>query len=297
MRIEKKYGGVVVPLVTPLTEKYTLDDAAVEKIFEHIRPGAGKPFILGTTGEAASLSLSLKRDYIRKAGSIRRTEILYAGIGSNCLQESIDLAKYAFDNGVDVVVATLPSYYPLSDDQVKKYFIDLAGSISGPLIIYNIPATTHRSIPLAIADALSMHENIVGIKDSERSEERIKESLQLWSGRQDFSYFLGWAAKAGQAVLDGADGIVPSTANLNPGVYKDMWDGGRLGDPQAATQLVSDRIGEIYQGKRSLGDSLAALKVLMSCHGLCQRWMMPPLQPLSPEETSALIKVYEDYNS
>jgi 4-hydroxy-tetrahydrodipicolinate synthase len=298
MFIEKKYQGVVVPLITPLTEKFTLDHAAVEKIFEHIRSGACKPFILGTTGEASSLPQSLKQDYLRKAASIKESEdILYAGIGSNCLQDSIDLAKFAFDTGTDVVVATIPSYYPMSDDQIKTYFLRLADSIGGPLIIYNIPSTTHRSIPLAVIDELGMHENIVGVKDSERSEERIKESLRLWAARKDFSYFLGWAGKAAEAIWDGADGIVPSTANLFPGIYKDMWSDGRLGDREESKQLISDKLGAIYQGKRSLGDSLAALKVLMNCHSLCECHMMPPLQRLSPEEEKILIKDYEDYKS
>lgn len=295
--MDKKYQGVVVPVVTPLTKDFNLDHGAVERIFEHIRSGACMPFILGTTGEASSLSLSLKQDYIRRAAAKKSNEKLFVGIGSNCLQDSIHLAKFAFDAGADVAVATLPSYYQLSDDQIKKYFVQLADSIAGPLIIYNIPSTTHHSISLAIADELSRHENIVGIKDSERSEERIKESLRLWSGRADFSYFLGWAARAAYAIQQGADGIVPSTANLFPGVYKDMWHVVRIGDSGVDTQLISDRIGEIYQRKRNLGDSLAALKVLMNYHNLCERWMMPPLQRLSPDEEKALIKEYEDYCS
>jgi dihydrodipicolinate synthase/N-acetylneuraminate lyase len=272
----------------------------VEKIFELIRSNDCMPFILGTTGEASSLSQSLKQDYIRRAISVKKlNDILYAGIGSNCLQDSIDLAKFGFDAGVDVAVATLPSYYPLSDDQVKKYFIQLADSIGGPLIIYNIPSTTHRSIPLEIADELSQHENIVGIKDSEKSEERINHSIKLWKERKDFSYFLGWAAKAADAICAGADGVVPGTGNLNPGIYERIWVLGRegMGNKDNHYQLHSDQLGEIYQAKRTLGDSLAALKVLMNYYGLCERWMMPPLQRLSPEEETALIKDYEDYKS
>ena len=189
-----------MPLVTPLTKEYALDRSAVKKIFSHISLHDCMPFILGTTGEASSLPLSVKKDYIRKAVSLKKEQqVLYAGIGANCLQTSIDLAKLCFDSGVDVAVATLPSYYNLTAGQMRNYFAQLADAIAGPLMIYNIPATTHMSIPLQVIDELSHHENIVGVKDSERDEERLQQSLALWRHRDDFSFFLGWAAKSAQA--------------------------------------------------------------------------------------------------
>ena len=102
--------------------------------------------------------------------------------------ESIALAKHAFDSGADVVVATLPSYYALTEDAMLRYFDQLANAVGGPMMIYNIPATTHMSIPLKIIDQLSHHHNLVGVKDSERNEERLDESIQLWSDREDFSF-------------------------------------------------------------------------------------------------------------
>jgi len=42
-----------------------------------------------------------------------------------------------------------------------------------------------------------------------------------------------------------------------------------------------------------LGESLWALKVLMREEGLCQSYIMPPLQSLSMEEESKLISVFK----
>jgi 4-hydroxy-tetrahydrodipicolinate synthase len=173
------------------------------------------PFILGTTGESASLPFELKADYVRQAGKNKQKgTILYAGIASNCLEESIELTKISEQAGVDVVAATLPSYYALTESQMKRYFEQLADAIPLPLIIYNIPATTHSSVPLQIIDELSYHSNIIGLKDSERNVERLHESLHLWKDRPDFSHFMGWAAKSAEAMLLGSDGIIPSTGNL-----------------------------------------------------------------------------------
>ena len=69
------------------------------------------------------------------------------------------------DVGVDVVVAHLPNFYPLTDDHMLRYFESLADSCPGPLIVYNIPITTHHSIPLDVVSKLSQHPNVAGLKD------------------------------------------------------------------------------------------------------------------------------------
>lgn len=293
MRTKKKYQGVVIPAVTPLTEKQALDEPSVEKMFAFFHAGGVMPFILGTTGEAASLPVAVKHRYIQLAAKLKKAgDTLYAGISSNVLQESIDMARRCFDEGIDVVVATLPSYYALTADQVKRYFEQLADSISGPLIIYNIPATTHISVPLEVIDILSYHPNIIGTKDSERSGERLQAALRLWAKREDFSHFLGWAAKSAEALADGSDGLVPSTGNFCPGLYHDLYTAAAEGANEKALglQAISDILGNLYQSGRTLGESLAALKLIMNKAGLCETHMMPPLSALSLNEKARLLQ-------
>ena len=283
----KKYRGVVVPTVTPVTKQQDLDEAGVEKLFALLYQYDVQPFIQGTTGEAPSLSLSVKKKFIDKASTLKKSGThLYAGISSNCYQESVELAKYCGDHGVDVVVSTIPSYYALTESQTKKYFEQLADESPVPLIIYNIPATTHVSLSLSVLDDLSFHPNIVGAKDSERSDERLEKSLQLWKDRKDFSHFTGWAARSAQALIDGSDGIIPSTGNLYPGIYHELLVAVLDGNQEKAFELqqLSDQLGDIYQGGRTLGESLSALKHLMRDAGICGPFVMHPLQDI--DETS-----------
>jgi len=276
----KKYRGVIVPAVTPLKADHELDEWGVEKLFAFFRRHGVLPFIMGTTGEASSLPMRIRQQYIRMAARLKQPgEMLYVGISSNCLEDSVELGKFCFEEGVDVVVANLPPVYALTEGQMKQYFELLSQRVGGPLMIYNIPATTQQSIPLRVIDELSRQRNIVGIKDSERDEERLKQSLQLWSGRPDFSHFLGWAAKSSFALLNGGDGLVPSTGNIAPGIYREMMEAAEKGDVKklADLQEQSDRMGASYQSGGTLGESLAVLKSLMHKAGICERYMMPPL--------------------
>ncbi|WP_461087553.1 dihydrodipicolinate synthase family protein [Spirosoma gilvum] len=285
--MKKKYRGVVVPMVTPLTDTYRLDVAAVERMMGNLQAYEAMPFVLGTTGEATSLPMSVKKAYAKEAARLKTPDMmLYAGISGNCLEESVELSNYCFDVGADAVCATLPCYYALSESQMKRYFEQLADQLNGPLIIYNIFATTRMSIPISIIDELSYHPNIVGIKDSERSTERLAESVALWANRPDFSHFMGWAARSAHALMAGSDGLVPSTGNLFPGIYRDMVKAVEDGDEEKAVyyQNQSDLFGHVYQSGRTLGESLWALKVLMQENGLCGTTMMPPLQQLSEQD-------------
>ena len=278
--MRKKYQGVIIPAVTPLTENYLLDWEAVTMLLEHFRSAGVMPFILGTTGEAPSLSLSLKEEFVRLAIRLKQPgDVLYAGISSNCLEESVEMGKRYLSLGADVLVATLPSYYALNEGQMKRYFEKLADGIGGPVMVYNIPSTTHMSIPLRVIDELSHHPHIVGTKDSERSDERLKESLRLWAEREDFSHFLGWAARSAEAILGGSDGLVPSSGNIDPVVYRALYDAAIKGDRVEAERLqhASDGLGERYQAGRSLGESLAALKGILEEMKLCGPTVMSPL--------------------
>lgn len=287
----KIYKGVIVPMITPIHEDLSIDHGAVEKILDAFLEYGAAPFPLGTTGEAVSLSNAQKTDLVKKTVEhVNRRTPVFAGISGTSLTESIENAKTYAGIGVDVVVVHLPFYFPISSAAMLKYFEQLADGIDCPLVLYNMPAMVRESIPLDVAERLSHHPNIVGMKDSERSMERLDESIRLWSKRSDFAFYLGWAAQSAYSVRNGADGIVPSTANLTPGLYRDLYEAAAKGHVEESERLqqVTNRISELYQKDRNLSQSLPALKTLMSEYELCKPHMMPPMYELEIEEQTHL---------
>jgi dihydrodipicolinate synthase/N-acetylneuraminate lyase len=280
MKKPKKYSGVVVPMITPFTATGNIDLSAAGRVVEHIVAGGCSPFVLGTTGESASIPMKGRSEFVRvMVAQTRGRAVAYAGIAGNCFRESVDSAKAYFDLGADCVVANLPSYYPINADQMLGYYEKLADAVGGPLMLYNITITTHMSIPLDVVEKLSHHHNIVGLKDSERNEERMAESLKLWKDRQDFTHVMGCAALSAKALLLGSDGIVPSTGNFVPKMFRQLYDAAVKGDTAVAERLQkeTDEMAKIYQGTRLLSQSLAALKTMMNELGLCGPAVLPPL--------------------
>lgn len=291
MKSKKAFTGTVIPMVTPVTRAGAVDPAAARNVVEHLVSAGASPFVLGTTGESASVPpaqrTGLVRTMVEQAAGTCKT---YAGISSNCLAESIEAGRMFPDMGVDCLVANLPSYYPLNADHMLTWYERLADAVAGPLMLYNITITTHMSIPLEVIEKLSHHPNIVGLKDSERNEPRLEESLKLWKDRPDFSYFMGCAALSAKAMQLGADGIVPGGGNFIPGMYVDLYKAGAAGDVQKAQKLQedTDNIAKVFQGKRILSESLAALKAIMSELELCGPAMLPPMLEASEEEKAAI---------
>jgi 4-hydroxy-tetrahydrodipicolinate synthase len=297
--LQKETGrGVIIPMVTPFKENGHIDLEAVQKIVDYLIVGGTAPFILGTTGESASIPEKFRPDFVKTMVETASSRVkTYAGISSPSFQTSVDAACRYFDLGVDAVVAHPPSYYPLTDDQLKKYFENLADNIPGPLILYNIPVVTHISIPIDVLDQLSHHDKIIGIKDSERDMERFNRSLELWADRDDFYHLVGWGTQMANGLIKGSAGLVPSTGNLVPKIYRDMMDAFRNGDHQKLEELqnLTDAIGEIYQKGRTLNLSLPALKVMMNALQLCDPYVLPPLAMLAEDDIKQILEAMKKY--
>lgn len=311
MMTDKKYRGVVVPMVTPVTKIGTLDIEAVSRIVTFFTQAGVSPLLMGTTGEGNSISredglrlvetaVNTQKKFVKQAPDGVSSAscplspapcLIYAGLTGNCFSEQLEQADAYILAGADVIVATLPTYYALTPEQMYNYYLRLADSIKGPLMLYNILATTHMSIPVEVVRRLADHPNIVGLKDSERDLERMEACIDIAKRREDFAYFCGWAAQSALSLEKGGDGIVPSTGNYVPELFRQLYEAALLGDRETANHLQDEtnEIAKIYQQGRTLGQSLAALKVMLHTKGLCEPWMLMPLTRLTAEEEQAIV--------
>ncbi len=297
--MQKKYSGVVVPMITPLTEDFKIDVRAVEKVMKLFAENNISPLVMGTTGESASIGDIESAVFLENALEFRKSnQTIYAGLVGNNVFDLIEKSKIYGAMGADVVVATLPSYYILTPAQMENFYTMLADQSPCPIMMYNIKATTQMSIPLDVVEKLSNHPNIVGLKDSERDLDRLKTCIDSYKNREDFSFFCGWGAQGLNSLRMGADGIVPSTGNIVPEIYKNLYDSFLNNDYEAAEkfQQQTDEVAVIYQKDRTLGESLAALKVMMTTRNLCQTHMMPPLTLLFEQHENQIKEKFSTFN-
>ena len=290
--MKESYHGVVVPIITPVTSQGEIDEPAVCRVIDYLlAAGVHGIFVLGTTGEALSLSQPMRSRLVSvTVEHVGDRGMVYAGISRNCLTDSVTASQEYFQLGVDVVVAHLPSYYPIDADEQREYYLTLAEKVSGPLMLYNIPITTHLSIPIEVVEELSNHPRIIGLKDSEKDPARLEEIMKRLGGRGDFSIFVGVSVLSAKILGLGANGIVPSPGNLVPQVCVNVYENCKQNNMAVAEtyQQQMNAAAAIYQSGRMLGQSLAALKAAMGVLELCGPDVMPPLRALDNSQQDAV---------
>src|SRR5215831_8530542 len=102
MTLPRPIRGIIPPVLTPLSDRDTLDAAAFDRLLEHLITGCSSAlFILGSTGEAPGLSCRLRRAVIDRACAYAAQRIpILVGITDTSFVESLHAAEYAAKAGV-----------------------------------------------------------------------------------------------------------------------------------------------------------------------------------------------------
>ena len=133
--------------------------------------------VLGSTGEAPMLDDAESRDVLRVAAEATAPEkVLIAGVARESVKSTVALAEAAAEFHYDAVLLRTPTYYAsqMTPAAVLHYFRSVADRSPLPVLLYNIPQCAPYNIPIELAAELAQHPNIIGIKDSSGSVERIR---------------------------------------------------------------------------------------------------------------------------
>jgi dihydrodipicolinate synthase/N-acetylneuraminate lyase len=136
--------------------------------------------LLGSTGEASMLDDAESREVLRVAADAAAPDkVLIAGVGRESVKGTVELAEAAARFRYDAVLVRTPTYYAsqMSDAAVLHYFRSVADRSPLPVLLYNIPRCVPYDIPIAVVAELAQHPNIIGIKDSSGSMDRIRGAI------------------------------------------------------------------------------------------------------------------------
>ena len=281
--------GIVPPLITPLKERDTLDIAGLERLVERlITNGVSGLFMLGTTGEGPSLSYRLRRELIERTTKLAAGRVpVLVGITDTSFTESIEISKFAADNGVPSVVAATPYYFPAGQAELLEYLEDLVRELPLPLFLYNMPALTKVSFELDTIRAAQQWDKVIGIKDSSCDMIYFHKMLAVAKQRPDWAVFVGPEELTAEAVLLGAHGGVNGGANLHPRLYVDLYQAAAAQDLQRVRQLhaqVMDLAGSIYTVGKHKSAIIKGLKCALSLLNVCDDCMAEPFRRFNEPE-------------
>jgi len=132
--------------------------------------------VLGSTGEAVMLSDDDSREVLRVArANAAPDKVLLAGVARESVIETLRLAEFAAEQQYDALLVRTPHYYgpSMRPLELMTYYRSLADRSALPVVLYSIPKFTHLEIPLEVVAELAQHPNIIAIKDSSGSIDRL----------------------------------------------------------------------------------------------------------------------------
>ena len=244
--------GIIPPMITPLVDRDTLDVAGLERLVEHILAGGVHGlFILGTTGEAPSLSYRLRQELIdRVCRQVNGRVPVLVGVTDTSFVESVNLANHAASAGAQAVVLSAPYYFPAGQAELIEYIEDIAAELPVPVFLYNMPSHTKLVFePETVRRA--RHSQHRGHQGQLGANHLLSQVHQMTAGRGDFSLLVGPEELLGESVLSGAHGGVCGGANLFPRLYVDLYE--------AASAAQLDRIAVLHAHVMRLGETIYAV--------------------------------------
>jgi 4-hydroxy-tetrahydrodipicolinate synthase len=208
--------GSIVALVTPMQPDGAIDWSHLENLIEyHIESGTHALGVVGTTGEASTLTMAEHREVIRFAVEQSGGRIpVVAGTGSNSTHEAIELTVAAAQSGADAALMVTPYYNRPTQEGLYQHFKTVADAVNVPIILYNVPSRTAVDLANETVLRLSVVENIVGIKDATGNVERGAELISQLP--ETFAVYSGDDATALALMTHGAKGNISVTANVAP---------------------------------------------------------------------------------
>jgi len=299
--MNKPLKGIIPPLVTPLLDNETIDIKGLERLLEHIiKGGVNGIFILGTTGEFASLSYKLRRELINYTCKIvnRRLPVM-VGISDSSFTESLNLARVAAECGAEAVVLTPPYYYAPGQPELLEYLRRIMKQMPLPLYIYNMPVHTKVVFePATVRDASTIP-GIIGMKDSSSNLAYFKQIQYALRDRPDFTFLVGPEEFMSEFVLTGGHGGVNGGANMFPKLYVQLYN--------ASVARDFDTIGKLQQKVMQISTTLykvghhgssylKGLKCSLSVMGICDDFMAEPFHRFKEPEREKIIQYLDELN-
>lgn len=299
--MEKTLRGIVPPLVTPLLDNNTLDIEGLERLIEHVVAGGVHGiFILGTTGEAQSISFKLRHEMIRQTARLLDKRLpLLVGISDTSLTDSIALADQAYQSGADAVVSAPPYYFATGQPELAEFYEQLIPQLNLPVFLYNMPVHTKVTFAPATIRRIAENHKVIGFKDSSASGGYFQSVMHEMRDRPDFSLFVGPEEMMAESVLMGAHGGVNGGANMFPRLYVDLYNAAVAHDVANVHELHAKvmQISSTIYTVGSYGSSyLKGVKAGLSVLGICNDFLAAPFNKFDEEHKEKIHLAIKNLN-
>lgn len=245
--------GIIVPCLTFFRPDLEIDWEAtgrhIDILLDH---GVDGIFVLGSTGEAMHLTPEEREEMTRWAVQhVRGRAPVLVGTGHTSTGLAVRFTRAAHEAGAQAAVVVAPYYWSLDDRHLEAYFRAVVAASPLPIILYNFPGVTGRSLPVDLVKTLASEcPTVIGLKDTLDSAVHLREvATEVLPERPDFALFNGFDDLLLANLVMGGVGAITSAFNFVPEAAVAVMRAARANDWGAAhaAQRTLHAIGACYR--------------------------------------------------
>lgn len=285
--------GVLAAGLTAFNDDLSID---VQGTLDHsawlLENGCDGVLLFGTTGEANSLSLAERLDFLDRLGaSSLPKDKLMIGTGCCALPDTVDLTKRTLEIGIESALMLPPFYYKNpSDDGLFAHFsrvMEAVGDDRLKVYLYHFPQMSAVPFSHALIGRLmeAFPGQICGVKDSSGDFSNMKAMAE---GFENFDVFAGTERYLLDVLKVGGVGTITATGNCTSrgcGAVYAAWKAGSDEVEALQEKLTAERLAlQNYP-------AAAALKELLARESGKASWrnVRAPFLPLPAEKAEQLV--------
>ena len=287
--------GLGVAMVTPFHEDGSIDYPGLERLVKHLHTGADFLVVMGTTGEAVTLSEKDQfevLDFVIKVNA-GKLPVVY-GMGGNNTADIVSQMKRFNRKGVTAYLSASPAYNKPTQEGIYRHYKALSEASTLPIILYNVPGRTASNVlPATVLRMANECDNIIAIKEAAGSIEQVMELSRILP--ESFLLLSGDDSLALPHMACGGHGIISVVGNAYPRLFSSIISASANGEFDKARKnhyKLLPLIENLFK-EGNPGGIKEALKHL----GICDNHMRLPLYPVSKALSDVLKRNVEELKS
>lgn len=256
MNFQKKYGKILLPLITPYKDEEEVDYEKYAELIEYLieNDNCDSFIVTGTTGEASLLTFDERVKLMEtavKAAAGRKPVI--AGTGCASTKETLDLTNRAYELGIELCMVVCPFYNKPTQEGIYLHYKTIAENTRANIMLYNIPIFVGINMEPDTVGRLAAIPNIVGIKDEAgiNPTQVTDFFLATKDVDPDFVVYNGDDVMLLPTIVQGAMGLVSGGAHIFGHEIRAIFKAFEEGDNEKAKELFVP----IYRFCKSTGQN------------------------------------------
>ena len=284
--MNKKYHGIIPPIISPIDENENIDVYGYKALLDYcVEGGLHGIFVAGTNGETMALTQKERNKIIRVtidhiAGKI---PVIAGAMDTSTRRVIENIKEIEYLGGT--CAAVTPIFYDrhTSQDETVRHFERILSETSIDLVIYNIPAFTGLKLNAdTVIKIAKLDKRVVAYKDSSGSYAEFMQVLNEFENT-NFSVMQGVTGQALSAVVMGADGFVPALAPAFPEMFVSAYNAAKEKNVDL-TKKYNSLIMESSKILKMSKNATAAAKYAISLRGFTDKRVVFPQDTLLQEE-------------